>query len=225
ETLRRCPPQDAPQLYMQMLAYAADLPELRRLLHGLARGRPALEIVYMEHTPPAEALKAINNVLQTDPVLALYDDAQKNAFFRAWAADGGADDLLRRLPANPAWQPFVWREAAAALAARGDFEQACGWAFRHLPSPALPEKPSADAAKLRRRLASRPDDYAAAYGLAVLLSEQKDPAGAQAVLQSITAQPGCPSYFHFLEADIEFHAGDFAAAWAALQKYPPFTSG
>lgn len=225
ETLRRCPPADAPQLYMQMLAYASDNPGLRRLLRGLASGRPGLKLVYLEHAPADDALEYINTVLLSDPSLRAFDAAQKTEFFRIWASDGGADDLARRLPGNPGWQPYAWRETSSRLAGEGDFKGACEWAFRFLPQPALPAKSSAGNAELRRRLAARADDYSAGYALYAALVDQKDGQAALDVLRSVTSQPGCPGYFHYLEASLAFHSGDFAAAWSALQKYGPFVNG
>ena len=221
ETLRRCPPEEAPELYLQMLAYTSAMPDLHRMLHTLAAGRPALEIVYLDHALPGEARDCINTVLQSDPSLRLFDDGEKTAFFRIWAANGGTEELLRRLPDNASWQPFAWRQAAAAFAGRGDFKSACEWAFRYLPRPALPEKLPGDMAALRRRLVSRPDDYAAAYALQAALAGQRDEAGALDVLRSVTGRAGCPAYFRYLEADMAFRLGDSPGAWNALQKYPP----
>lgn len=229
ETLRRCPPQEMPEYYSQMMAYVVNMPEVQRLFHRMAEGRPGLEIVYLNQSGPAEAKRRIGEILQSDPALKMFDDAQKTEFFRLWAGSGGGEEFMKRLGENPQWEQFAWRQAADSYAAHGDFEKACSLVFRFMPRPAMPPKPGGSLPEmrnlveklpeLRARMESRPDDYAAGYTVAAVLTEQHKETAALEVVRKLAARKDCPAYFHYLEAELENSLGDFAAAWNALQKY------
>jgi hypothetical protein len=49
--------------------------------------------------------------------------------------------------------------------------------------------------------------------------KQLDDTGALAVLERITAMPGCPAYFHYLAANLRMKQGDWQGAWAGFVAY------
>lgn len=220
ETLRRCPPREQTQYYARMLDVAGGDPALRGILRRVTTKNFDLEMIYLSGAPADEVRDYIDTVLQRDPELRSLNDGQKTAFFQLWGAKGDADDLMRRLSANAAWQPLAWRQLAAWRAARGDLQGACEIALRFLPPPALPgiARPG-NAGELRQRLLLHPGDFAAGYALYATLMSDKDERAAMQVLRGLTERPDCPRYFHFLEATLAFRHGDPAAAWDALQKY------
>ncbi len=65
----------------------------------------------------------------------------------------------------------------------------------------------------------------AGYALYAGLVGKKDEPGALRVLRDLTAQPGCPKYFHYLEASLYFRLGDFPAACDALRNIELLTEG
>lgn len=222
ETLRRCPPQEAPQYYARMLDFVGGDSALRGMLHRLAGKSFDLELVYLGGATADEFKDVINGVLHSDPELRSLNDGQKAALFRLWAAKGDAADLMQRFSANAGWQRLAWRQMAGYKAAQGDPQGACETALRFLPPPVLPGISRSDrAGDLRQRLLLHSGDYAAGYALYGALMDEKDEHAAMQVLRGLTARPDCPRYFHFLEARLAFRLRDFAASWSALQKYEP----
>jgi O-antigen ligase/Flp pilus assembly protein TadD len=222
ETLRRCVPGGEPEYYAQMLAFVNGVPELRRMMHALARGNFALELVWLRESTAAEFGEFSTALLKNDPALHAADDLQKTAFFRLWSQRGDAAELMRLLSANPQWQPLAWRQIAENLAANGDAKGACETAFKFLSAPALPKIQRAEeTGELRRRLLLNPGDFRAGYALYAALAESKNDGEAMEVLHGMTSRADCPPYFHYLEARLAFQTGQYAAAWSALEKFEP----
>jgi len=222
ETLRRCQPEEIAQYYGWMLDDANRVPGLRRMLHPLAKVRPGLEIVYLDHVPGEDAGAAIRSLLKKDPDLHSLTDEAKTAFFRIWVRNGGGADLARLFWTKPAWQRAAWRQVASYLASQGDLHGACEAALQCMPQPEFPKVViSGGIEEWRRRLVLHSDDFLAGYAASTALMSQNNNELALEIVRGFTALPECPKYFHFIEAEIAFRMQDFPAAWEALQKYEP----
>jgi len=222
ETLRRCQLEEAAQYYGWMLDAANRVPDLRRMLHPLAKGRPGLEIVYLDYAPEEEARAEVSSLLKKDPDLHSLADEAKTAFFRIWMKNGGGADLARLFWTKPAWQRTAWRQVASYLATQGDLRGACEVALKCMPQPEFPRVMIPGGIdELRRRLVLHSDDFLAGYAASTALMSQNNDDLAMEIVRGFTASSGCPKYFYFLEAQIAFRMQDFPAAWEALQKYAP----
>jgi O-antigen ligase len=198
---------------------AAFLQQMGRV----ARGDPPLLLLpFLEQLRPPQSGDFIAAYLRADPDLQRLSPAQKTLFFRAWAQFGDAAGLAAQMTRRPQWQPWGWRWWADACARGGAYEEACRIATRFAMPPAVPapgEGESLSRAELEQQAAAAPGDAALALRLYRAQKLAGDLPAALAALRGISAVPGAPAYFLYLQAIAAADAGDWTASWNAWQDY------
>jgi O-antigen ligase len=189
----------------------------------VARGNPALLLLpFLEQLRPPQSGDFIAACLRADPELQRLSPAQKTLFFRAWAQYGDAAGLAVQMARRPEWQPWGWRWWADACARGGAYEEACRIATRFATPPAVPaagDGESLSQADLEQQAAAAPGDAALALRLFRAQKMTGDLPAARAALRRISAAPGAPAYFLYLQAVTAADAADWTASWNAWQDY------
>lgn len=220
EALRRAGPQRQ-NIYRLMLTAArqsskrvlAGLEEIGTIHHDLA-------LVFFEQGGGAELMSALDRFLEHDPMLQTMSPEEKATLFKHWAERGDSAGLVNAVEAHPEWMPFAWRALSKYQAAQKNFRAAVEMTRRYGETPALP--PAADNSsidQLRQALHANPDNYGTGFQLyqAQMKSGLVDEALNTA--RHFTDLPGCPRYFHFLEAEAWAAKQDWERAWKSREKF------
>ena len=165
-------------------------------------------------------MAALGRFLDHDPNLATMPAEEKVTLFKHWSERGDPAALVTALQGHPEWMPFAWRGVAKFQARQNNFQAAVEMVRAHGEKPALP--PAAEGAsidQLRQALHASPDNYGLGFQL---YHEQMNRGQADEALMTVrhfTEMPGCPRYFHFLEAEAWVAKQNWERAWKSLEKY------
>ncbi len=207
-------------LYRRMLAEAKEFPEIRSDLRAFALDDRELLMVFLATATPEEFNLELHRLLLEDPTLQTLSKEQQRVFFAQWARMGDRQLLEEKFRLNPGWIDVGWAALAEALAGRGEFEQACGLAQRFASAPALPPaNRQRSLPELKRSLLITTNDFVSGYALFQALMENNKADDALSTLQKLTAQKGCPRYFHYLEAQLWSQRRAWPEAWKAWRRY------
>jgi thioredoxin-like negative regulator of GroEL len=203
-----------------MLGPAQSSPRLLQGLEEFGIVHHDLMLIFLEHSGGATFTTGLQRFLEHDPKLQTLSATEKVTFFKHWAERGDPAELARAVDAHPEWMADAWPGLAKYHAAHKDFRSAYELARRFGESPALPpaaEKTSID--QLRQALHASPDNYGIGFQLAHQQMEQGQSDEALMTLRHFTDMPGCPRYFHFLEAEAWAAKGNWERAWTAREKF------
>jgi O-antigen ligase/tetratricopeptide (TPR) repeat protein len=219
ETLRRAGGERA-DVYRRMLGPAQSSPRLLQGLEEFGIVHHDLALIFLGHSGGARFMTALRRFLEHDPKLQTLSATEKATFFKHWAERGDPAELVNAVEAHPEWMADAWPGLAKYHASRKDFRSAYELARRFGESPALPPiagKTSID--QLRQDLHASPDNYGIGFQLAHQQMEQGQMDEALMTLRHFTDMPGCPRYFHFLEAEAWAAKGNWNRAWTAREKF------
>jgi tetratricopeptide (TPR) repeat protein len=220
EALRRAS-SHRPALYAAMLATARQSsPRVHEGLEELGMEHHDLALVFLEHSGGAPFMRALQRFIDRDPTLQTLSAEEKVTLFKHWAERGDPAELARTVETRPEWMPFAWRGLAKYQASQKNFRAAVEMTRRYGESPALP--PAAESAsidQLRQTLHANPDNYGAGFQLYHAQMEQGMVDEALMTVRHFTDLPGCPRYFHFLEAEAWAAKQDWERAWKARLKF------
>ena len=220
EACRRVP-VETPAYFQSVCAASGNDPAFLVRLASATQADPARHLLYIELLPAAFQRQEVAATVASDPDLTNY---------RRPAAGAPVPPVVggRRRPADgdgkaSAWQSSGWRAWSNALASTGALERACHVAAQFSPKPAIPPEAPDPAgrspAELQSAARQSPDDPSLALRLYRARFAAGDIPGALAALHAITTRPGCPAYFHYLEAALATDAGQWATAWDAWTRY------
>jgi len=220
ETLKRCKPDEAVQRYLLMLHYASNRPDLLAQMHQLASGNARLEAVWLQVAPAEEFNLDLDAILQLDPGLQSFPDAEQTRLFSLWTTKGDASGFVRKLEQNPGWQRNGWRFAAGYYAGQKDFQAACKLARRYIVPPILPKRVlSTKTSELQRRFLLDPSDFSTGYALYISQVNGGREDEALGTIGQIVVKPECPAYFHFLQAELLAKHNEWERSWKAFVAY------
>ena len=220
EALRRAGPRRQ-DIYRLMVGTAHQ--SNRRVLLGLEElgiVHHDLALVFFEHSGGAEMMAALNRFLEHDPALETMTPEEKTTLFKYWTERGDAASLMRAVQDHPEWMPFAWPGLARYQAAQKNFRAAIEMTRRYGEAPALPpaaENASVD--QLRQALHAAPDNYGTGFQLYHAQMDRGLVDEALMTVRHFTDMPGCPRYFHFLEAEAWAAKQDWERAWKAREKF------
>ena len=225
EALRRAGTQ-RPEVYGRMLAVAEQSsPRVHQGLEEIGMVHHDLALIYLEHAGGAPFMAALQRFLEHDPGLQTFTPEEKVVFFKHWAARGDGVELVHAVETHPEWMSGAWPGVAKYHAARNDFRRAFETIRRYGGSPKLPaaaEGSSID--QLRQALHANPDNYGLGFQLYHEQMRQGQIDEALVTVRHFTELPGCPRYFHFLEAEAWAAKEDWERAWKARQKFETATT-
>jgi O-antigen ligase/Flp pilus assembly protein TadD len=219
ETLRRARKR-GPEYYGRMLEKAGGRTRMKVALARLSKSSPDYFLVYLRHADRLECENLIGQLIEAEPALKSFSDAQRKTLFSIWFDHGDHPSLFAKLLANAEWRQTGWQWLALLHAERKDYESACRVARESSRVPPMP-KPTATqpVAELQRTFRFRPDDIEA--GLQLLSAQraagQSD--DALATLQALQAVRGAPSYLVFIEAELREERKEWEQAWAAWLRF------
>jgi len=220
EALRRAGSQ-RPEVYGRMLAIARQSnPRVHEGLEQLGMVHHDLALIFLEHSGGAPFMSALQRFLDHDPTLQTMSAEEKVILFKHWSERGDAAALVRAIESHPDWAPFAWRGLAKYYASQNNFRAAVEITRQYAERPALPppaENSSID--QLRQALHASPDNYGLGFQLYHEQMEQNQIDAALMTVRHFTDLPGCPRYFHFLEAEACAAKQNWERAWKALEKY------
>jgi hypothetical protein len=220
EALRRAGAQKF-EKYRHMLSLAAQYnPAAYRGLEEIGLAHRDLALLYLERASGEQFMTALHRLLERDPTLETFSGDEKAKFFSLWAEHGDLAELARAVETHPDWMSNAWRAVAKYHASRNDFRGAFEIARRFGETPPLPAAaavPSID--HLRQALHAMPDNYEIGYQLYREQMNQGKIDEALVTVRHFTDLPGCPRYFHFLEAEAWAVKEDWERAWKAWAKF------
>jgi tetratricopeptide (TPR) repeat protein len=220
EALRRAGNQ-RPVVYAAMLAIARQSsPRVHEGLEELGMVHHDLALIFLEHSGGAPFMKALQRFLDRDPALETLSPEERVTLFKHWSERGDPAELARAVETHPEWMPFAWRGLAKYKAAQKDYRAAVELTRRYGEAPALPpagENASID--QLRQTLHASPDNYGTGFQLYHAQMESGMVDEALMTVRHFTDLPGCPRYFHFLEAEAWAAKQNWERAWKAREKF------
>ncbi|MFN2508048.1 MAG: O-antigen ligase family protein [Chthoniobacterales bacterium] len=219
DALRRAGPQ-RPELYNRMLSSASPVnPAVHAMLEEFGSREPDLLLAYLERTSGEKFTSALNRFLEVKPHLQEMTSAQKARLFSLWAERGDLAHLGSFTQERPELLEFAWRGVANHQASKRDFRGACETTARFAVRPALPQVESASVEQLQKRLFSNPNNYEVGFALYQQQMQEGKTDDALITLRRLSEQPGCPAYFHFLEAEAWAAKQEWERAWNAWRTY------
>ncbi len=220
EALRRAGAQ-RPQVYSHMLGLASQhSPSVHRALEEMGMIHPDLALVYLSHAGGADFTAALNRLLDYDPNLQTFSSEEKSRFFSLWGDRGNAEEMARAVEARPDWLEHAWRAMAKFHASRSNFRRAFEIVRRFVATPPLPDAAIGSSIdQLRQALHAMPENYGVGYQLYHEQMSEGKIDEALMTARHFTALPGCPPYFHFLEAEAWAAKENWERAWKAWEKF------
>jgi tetratricopeptide (TPR) repeat protein len=220
ESLRRAGPQ-RPEVYGRMLAISLQSsPRVHEGLEEFGMVHHDLALIYLEHSGDAPFMMALRRFLEHDPQLQTFTAQEKITFFKLWANSGDTAELARAVEAHPEWMSDAWRGVVKYNVSRNDFRAAVEIARRYGGTPALPPVAQGSSIdQLRQALHADPDNYGIGFQLYHEQMQQAKIDEALVTVRHFTDLPGCPRYFHFLEAEAWAAKENWERAWKAWEKY------
>jgi len=219
EAALRRDPAGAPQLYSRLLANASGNIAARDVLREWAHRNSEMLLTYVSQAGPVEFQGELKELLSADPELARFNPDQLARFFQAWSKCGDQSWMVREIRKRPAWQAAGWRWSVQDYVAERNFEAAYRTAIPHIAEPRLPSVRGGSLIEIRQRWLLFPDDIVAAYQLYSRDAASGDSNEALTVLWKVTAMAGCPSYFHYLKAQMLARGDRWEEALSALRAY------
>jgi tetratricopeptide (TPR) repeat protein len=220
EALRRAGSHRPDAYAAMLLAVHESSPRVYEGLEELGMVHHDLALIFLEHSGGAAFMKALQRLLDHDPTLQTLAPEEKVTLFKHWAERGDPAELARTVETHPEWMPFAWRGLAKYHAAQKNFRAAVEMTRRYGESPALPpatENASVD--QLRQALHANPDNYGTGFQLFRAQMDRGLVDEALMTVRHFTDLPGCPRYFHFLEAEAWAAKQDWERAWKAREKF------
>jgi len=221
EALRRAG-SDRPGVYSQMLTKASlRNPEVGQILAEMGVSHHDLALPYLARITGAEFNRALAKVLENDPELKSFSDAEKVVLFAYWSDRGNSAELARSVGEHPAWMSYAWFGLAKSRASGGDFRGAYELVQRYGDPAALPRISSntSDVLKLESQYRGAPDSYAIGYAL---YRAQKQNGRIDDALQTVrhfSERANTPAYWKYLEADLWAAKQTYDRAWSAWLKF------
>jgi len=204
EALRRVPDDQRKSLYGAMLGIAGTRPELRDPLRQLAGKDTSLVLAYLAALKPENSLVEIESLLRSDPGLDSFTAPEKKMLFELWAEYGDRSEVTNQIAANGKWLAVGWPLVMANMASAGNYEEAYQVCRRFATLPEIPGSLAGDASNetIQAEYYSNPGDFLAALSMYDIYRKAGDWAKAAAVLDKVTSQNACPSYFFLLKAEL-----------------------
>jgi tetratricopeptide (TPR) repeat protein len=220
EALRRAG-SDRPGIYGAMLAVVRQSnPRIYQGLEEFGMQHHDLALIFLEHSGGAPFMTALQRFLDRDPTLQTMSAEEKQTLFKHWAGRGDPAELARAVETHPEWMPFAWRGLANYQASQKNFRAAIEMVNQFGEKATLPaaaQNTSID--QLRQALHGSPDNYSLGFQLYREQMQQGLVDEALMTVRHFTELPGCPRYFHFLEAEAWAAKQDWERAWAARKKF------
>jgi hypothetical protein len=219
EALRRAGSK-SPELYSHLLYRARERIRMKAALATLSRNSPDYFLAFLRQADRLECEEQISQLMEAEPRLKSFSDAQKKELFAVWFQRGDHASLFRQLVANPEWREVAWRWLAMIYAERKDHEGACRVAGESSPVPTIPKtSDTTPMAELQRSFRFRPDDFQIGLQLFTAQRAAGESDDALATLQALLALPGAPSYLTFIEAEFRGERKEWEQAWAAWLRF------
>ena len=220
EALRRAGSQRA-EVYGRMLAVARQSsPRVHQGLEEFGITQHDLAVIFLEHSGGAPFMAALQRFLEHDPRLETFTPQEKITFFKHWAERGDAAELVRAVETHPEWMKDAWPGVAKYHAAQKNFRAAVEITRKYGGAPVLPPvEPGNSIDQLRQALHADPDNYGIGFQLYHEQMKQGRIDDALMTVRHFTDLPGCPRYFHFLEAEAWAARENWERAWKAREKY------
>jgi len=220
EALRRVGVQRL-EKYAHMLSLAAQYsPAVYAGLEEIGLTHHDLALVYFERAAGEKFVNAVHRFLEHDPDLQTFSNLEKIRFFSLWAERSDRNELARTVEAHPDWMTYAWRAMAIYHAGRNDFHSAYELVRRFGETPPLPETGARlPIDSLRQAVHATPDNYGIGYQLYHEQMAQGKIDEALVTVRHFTEMPGCPRYFHFLEAEAWAAKENWERAWKAWEKF------
>lgn len=220
EALHRAGAQ-RPELYSRMLSNASQRsPAVTRMLQEFGSSQHDLALAFLERAQREDFTTALERLLAHDPALETLTPEEKRKLFSLWEERGDLERLLVFVQQNPDAQALAWRGVAAHKARRQDFAGAVALARQYGVRPVLPQIVGGSSTEqLQRNLFANPGNYDIGFALYHQQMEEGKIDDALLTVRRLAEQPGCPAYFHFLEAETWVARNEWERAWAAQQKF------
>ncbi|MFO1499937.1 MAG: O-antigen ligase family protein [Verrucomicrobiota bacterium] len=208
-------------LYDRMLSLTPPVDAFRDEVRTLALDDRDLMLVYMKYAGDEEFRIELARILMEDPELKSLDRQQRATLFDLWGKKGDAQNLAQKVAAHPDWVDSGWFWVAANHASQEDYRTACEMAQRYATNPLLPKIAGSTRplVELRTTFLLLTNDVTTGYALYTAEMDAGQTNDALTVLQHVTAQRSCPSYFHFLEAEQWTRRERWQEAWEAWLRY------
>jgi hypothetical protein len=211
-------PRTFPGLFSNMISTAREHPEAAPYVSELAGNDPSLliEVLIGLPTLPFDPIAA--RLLAVDPLLGRVEPGRRGILFREWFRRGDRAQLEQLLELHHEWLSETWPVYGDVLAARGDFQNACGLALKYLPAMEIPVIEDKPIARARADHLSNPRDVVAGLAYLQALLKQGDVKEAARILPKITISHETPAHVHAIAARFWLQQSNAPAAWSSFRR-------
>jgi hypothetical protein len=228
EALRRAPQRSG--VYAQMLSSASlHSPELRRLLGERGVSRHDLALPYLSQLTGIEFNRALDQVLNNDPELTSFSEAEKLALFSLWSERGDGETLQREVQKHPAWLSYAWFGIAKDDASKNDFRAAYELTQKYGEPAPMPRFSSSasqpDLLRLESQFRGSPDSYVIGYQLYRAQEKAGRTDDALQTVRHFSERRGTPAYWKYIEAQLWAEKQSYDRAWKAWESFHAAQSG
>lgn len=219
EVLRRAGDQKV-EYFRKMLELGKGIDSVEEEMFSLTIKELDLLLVLLAHTNDREFTVELEKLLLDDPNLESLSAAQQRELFRLWVLRGDRKRFEEELGKHPEWLKNAWAGWARIQASRGELQGACELAQRYSEPPVLPVISSnKSATQLRQILLVDSNDFSTGFALYQAQMQADESGLALDTLGRLTSHPDCPTYFHFLEANLAMMKQQWQTAWQAWERY------
>lgn len=220
EALRRAGP-DRPGVFSSMLTKASlRNREVSQILAELGVSHHDLALPYLARISGPEFNSALARILENDPELKSFNEAEKVVLFSYWSDRGDAAQLSRAIEQHPDWLPYAWFGLAKSRASSNDFKGAYELTQRYGDPVALPRiVSSADRLQLESQFRASPDSSAIGYALYRAQKQEGRIDDALETVRHFSERANSPAYWKYLEAQLWAEKQNYDRAWTAWLKF------
>ena len=218
----------APEMYREMVGLAPPHSIMRQGLAELAFANLGYLLTILPSATPEEAEALIEHLLQTDPHLDQLSARQRHDLFAGWWSQGDQARMMGIVQEHPELDRETWPYQARFAAKEYDFPHACAICSHWANPPAVPQigpARSLDRPLLRFPRQSR---QFLTDGLALFLAQIAGRTGtarhwprSRRMRRKLPDDQQAASIFPTSRPSLQAAKGDWPAAWAAWQNFPP----
>jgi tetratricopeptide (TPR) repeat protein len=206
--------------FENMLSISKSEPIVRKELEKIAREKPSLLLIFINHAKPEELESDLQWILSKNPEFKDFTNAQVEKLISIWMGTGNKEKITSILENNEVLLKTGWPWVAQNYAERKDFEKAYQLVTHYSSAPALHETPSVKTYdEMKMDFILNPEDVV--RGMTLLEKQLRSQRTDEALetIHKLKNLNNSPSSIYFREAEIWAQKEEWEKAWNNWSEY------